>query len=125
MDTNQHAEEESDPCLIPTKHNIRMALHWLVQGCQSGDSLVFHYSGHGSQRLDFNMDEVDWYDEMLWPVDHQTAGKISDDDINATIVRPLPQGTKLHAIIDACHSGTILDLPFVCRMNRSVLSFLV
>lgn len=111
-------EEEPDPCLIPTKHNIRSALHWLVQGCRSGDSLVFHYSGHGSQQLDFNMDEVDGYDEMLWPVDHQTAGKISDDDINATIVRPLPQGTKLHAIIDACHSGTILDLPFVCQMNR-------
>ncbi|KAL2477471.1 Metacaspase-1 [Forsythia ovata] len=112
------SEEESDPCLIPTKQNIRRALRWLVQGCQSGDSLVFHFSGHGSQQLDFNGDEVDGYDETLWPVDHETEGKISDDEINATIVRPLPQGTKLHAIIDACHSGTVLDLQFVCRMNR-------
>ncbi|KAL0365153.1 UNVERIFIED_CONTAM: Metacaspase-1 [Sesamum angustifolium] len=111
-------EEESDPSLIPTKNNIRTALKWLVQGCQSGDSLIFHYSGHGSQQLDFNMDEVDGYDEMLWPVDHQTQGTILDDEINATIVRPLPQGAKLHAIIDACHSGTILDLPFFCRMDR-------
>ncbi|KAL2460426.1 Metacaspase-1 [Abeliophyllum distichum] len=113
------SEEESDPCLIPKKQNIRRALHWLVQGCQSGDSLVFHFSGHGSQQLDFNGDEVDGYDEMLWPVDHETQGKISDDEINATIVTPLPQGTKLHAIIDACHSGTVLDLPFVCRMNSA------
>lgn len=112
------SEEEADPSLLPTKHNIRKALHWLVQGCQSGDSLVFHFSGHGSQQRDLNRDEIDGYDEVLWPVDHQTEGKILDDEINDTIVRPLTQGVKLHAIIDACHSGTILDLPFLCRMNR-------
>ncbi|PIN21456.1 Metacaspase involved in regulation of apoptosis [Handroanthus impetiginosus] len=112
-------EEESDPFRIPTKNNIRMALQWLVQGCQSGDSLVFYYSGHGSQQYDLSGDELDGYDETLWPVDHQYEGKISDDEINATIVRPLPRGAKLHAIIDACHSGTILDLPFVCRMQRN------
>lgn len=118
---NQYAEEESHPSLIPTKNNIRNALRWLVQGCQSGDSLIFHYSGHGSQQLDFVGDEVDGYDETLWPVDHQSEGTILDDEINATIVRPLPRGAKLHAIIDTCHSGTILDLPFVCRMDRFVL----
>ncbi|KAL7157154.1 hypothetical protein ABFS83_02G058700 [Erythranthe nasuta] len=112
-------EEESHPSRIPTKNNIRKALQWLVQGSQSGDSLVFHYSGHGSQTLDFNRDEIDGYDETLWPVDHQREGTILDDEINATIVRPLPRGAKLHAIIDSCHSGTILDLPFVCRMNRN------
>ncbi|KAK4476901.1 hypothetical protein RD792_016065 [Penstemon davidsonii] len=111
-------EEVSNPSLIPTKNNIRKALQWLVQGCQSGDSLVFHFSGHGSQQLDMKGNEVDGYDEMLWPVDHQSEGAIIDDEINATIVRPLPHGVKLHAIIDACHSGTILDLPFVCKMNR-------
>lgn len=118
---NQCAEEQSNPSLIPTKYNIRNALRWLIQGCQSGDSLIFHYSGHGSQQLDFVGDEVDGYDETLWPVDHQSEGTILDDEINATIVRPLPRGAKLHAIIDTCHSGTILDLPFVCRMDRFVL----
>ncbi|KAL3620939.1 hypothetical protein CASFOL_035851 [Castilleja foliolosa] len=114
-------EGASDPSLIPTKNNIRRALQWLVNGCQTGDSLVFHYSGHGSQAQAFNADEVDGHDEMLWPVDHEREGKILDDEINATIVRPLPRGAKLHAIIDACHSGTILDLPLVCRMNRDGL----
>ncbi|KAL6320920.1 hypothetical protein AAG906_010729 [Vitis piasezkii] len=33
-------------CLVvPTKHTIRMTLYWLVQGCQPGDSMVFHVSG--------------------------------------------------------------------------------
>ncbi|KAK8650471.1 hypothetical protein V6N13_140110 [Hibiscus sabdariffa] len=112
-------EEETDPYRLPTKHNLRMALYWLVQGCQPGDSLLFHYSGHGSRQRNYTGDEVDGYDETLCPLDFETQGMIVDDEINATIVRPLPQGVKLHAIIDACHSGTVLDLPFLCRMNRS------
>ncbi|XP_008802515.1 metacaspase-1-like [Phoenix dactylifera] len=112
-------EEESDPHRIPTKQNIRMALYWLVQGCQPGDSLLFHYSGHGSQQRNYSGDEVDGYDETLCPLDFERQGMIVDDEINATIVRPLPPGVKLHAIIDACHSGTVLDLPYLCRMNRS------
>ncbi|KAK4491210.1 hypothetical protein RD792_001943 [Penstemon davidsonii] len=110
--------EEEDYNHIPTKKNIRAALHWLVQGCQSGDSLVFHYSGHGSQVKDIDGDEVDGYDEAILPLDYQVEGRILDDEINATIVRPLPRGAKLHAIIDTCFSGTLLDLSNVCRINR-------
>jgi len=65
-----------------------------------------------------NMDEVDGYDEAICPVDYEHEGKIVDDEINATIVRPLPRGAKLHALVDTCFSGTVLDLPFMCRMNR-------
>ncbi|OMO87023.1 Zinc finger, LSD1-type [Corchorus capsularis] len=111
-------EDETDPFKIPTKQNIRKALRWLVYGCQAGDSLVFHFSGHGTRQIDYNQDELDGYDEALCPLDHETEGNIIDDEINDTIVRPLPRGVTLHAIIDACHSGTVLDLPFVCRMNK-------
>ncbi|CAI0547964.1 unnamed protein product, partial [Linum tenue] len=100
-------EEETDPYRIPTKRNMRMALYWLVQGCKPGDSLLFHFSGHGSQQRNYNGDEVDGYDETLCPTDFETQGMIVDDEINATI-----------AIVDACHSGTVLDLPFLCRMDR-------
>ncbi|KAL5564075.1 hypothetical protein UlMin_033822 [Ulmus minor] len=111
-------EFEGDPLRFPTKRNIQMAMRWLVEGCQPGDSLVFHYSGHGSRQVDNNdRDELDGFDETLCPVDFDKEGMILDDEINATIVRPLSHGTTLHAIIDACHSGTILDLPFLCRMN--------
>ncbi|KAI4299100.1 hypothetical protein L6164_032591 [Bauhinia variegata] len=111
-------DDETNSLKIPTKYNIQMAMRWLVQGCKSGDSLVFHFSGHGTQEMDLNSDEIDGYDEALCPVDYEYQGKILDDEINATLVRPLPHGAKLHAIIDACHSGTVLDLPFMCRMNR-------
>ncbi|CAN8325860.1 unnamed protein product [Cochlearia groenlandica] len=111
-------EEETDPLRLPTRNNITMAMHWLVLGCKTGDSLVFHFSGHGNSQADNNGDEVDGFDETLLPVDHETSGVIVDDEINATIVRPLPYGVKLHAIVDACHSGTVMDLPYLCRMDR-------
>lgn len=97
-------------------------MFWLMQGCQPGDSLVFHFSGHGSQQRNYTGDEIDGYDETLCPLDFETQGMIVDDEINATMVKPLPHGVRLHAIIDACHSGTMLDLPFLCRMDRYTIN---
>ncbi|KAM7478976.1 hypothetical protein LguiA_027189 [Lonicera macranthoides] len=63
------------------------------------------------------LEEFDDYDEALCPVDYNTAGRIVDDEIYATIVGPLPHGAKLHAIMDTCYSRTFLDLYFMCRMD--------
>ncbi|KAJ6794524.1 putative metacaspase-1 [Iris pallida] len=113
-------EEERDPNRIPTKENIRAAMRWLVHRSGWGDSLVFHFSGHGSQKVDGggDRDEVDGLDETLCPLDYEANGMILDDEINEALVRPIPRGAKLHALIDACHSGTMLDLPYLCRINN-------
>ncbi|CAN0880087.1 AMC1 [Linum grandiflorum] len=111
-------EEEINPKRIPTKENIRRGMKWLVEGCKAGDSLMFYFSGHGTQQRDYDMDELDGFDETLCPLDFEMEGMIIDDEINSTIVAPLPPGTVLHAVIDSCHSGTVLDLPFACRVNR-------
>ncbi|XP_052482073.1 metacaspase-1 isoform X2 [Gossypium raimondii] len=103
-------EEQPDARLIPTKANIESSLKWLVKDCRSGDSLVFYYSGHGLRQPDFEGDEIDGFDETICPVDFLKEGMIVDNDIYATIVQPLTEGVRLHAIVDACHSGTILDL---------------
>ncbi|KAM7478981.1 hypothetical protein LguiA_027194 [Lonicera macranthoides] len=102
----------------PTKKNIQAALKWLVKDCQSGDSLVFYFSGHGLRQPDFYQDEHDGFDETICPVDFKTEGMILDNEINDTIVRPLKKGVTLHAIIDACHSGTILDLPLIYNIKE-------
>ena len=57
------------------------------------------------------------YDSTLIPVDYESAGQIIDDDLYDILVKPLPQGVKMHAILDCCHSGTIFDLPFSYRPN--------
>ncbi|KAK3147057.1 hypothetical protein QOZ80_3BG0277530 [Eleusine coracana subsp. coracana] len=113
-------EIESDPCRVPTRENLLLAMRWLVDGTSSGDSLVFHFSGHGTQEPDLNGDEVDGYNEALCPVDVERSGKILDDEINEIMIRPLGRGVKLHAIIDTCHSGTMLDLPYLCRLSSAL-----
>lgn len=40
------------------------------------------------------------------------AGMIIDDEINVLLVNPLPPNVRLHAVIDACHSGTAMDLEY-------------
>uniref|UniRef100_A0A0D9VUS0 Peptidase C14 caspase domain-containing protein n=1 Tax=Leersia perrieri TaxID=77586 RepID=A0A0D9VUS0_9ORYZ len=114
-------DEEKDPSRLATKENIRMAMHWLVQGCSYGDSLVFHFSGLGAQVADDDGDEVDGYDEAICPMDSFLQGPILDDEINEAIVRPLVHGAKLHAVVDAEHSSTLPEASTVGAMTHSFI----
>ncbi|KAI9428702.1 caspase domain-containing protein [Lactarius indigo] len=108
---------------LPTEANIRAAMSWLVEGAQPGDSLFFYFSGHATQVKDTNGDEPDGYDECMCAMDYTgngqfqisptTPGIIVDDDMHDIMVKPLPPGCRLTAILDCCHSGTLLDLPFI------------
>ncbi|KAF9663425.1 hypothetical protein SADUNF_Sadunf17G0048700 [Salix dunnii] len=111
-------EEAPESDFIPTKKNIQNSFKWLVEDCMPGDSLVFYFSGHGVRQFDFDSDESDGFDESICPADFVEAGTISDDEIKAAIVRPLKKGVTLNAIVDACHSGTVLDLPCVYNRER-------
>ncbi|KAJ3991924.1 peptidase C14, partial [Lentinula boryana] len=110
----------------PTKANILYWMQWLVKDAQTHDSLFFHYSGHGGQRTDRDGDEIDYNDECIYPVDSIPVTDASDEQIQATrhkviiddelhlhLVSPLPVGARLTAIFDSCHSGSVLDLPFM------------
>lgn len=106
-------DDQRDRQYQPTRENIIEGMLWLVEGARPNDSLFFHYSGHGSQSTDYDGDEVDGSDETICPVDYKDAGEIVDDEMNALLVQQLPQGARLTAIFDSCHSATALDLPFV------------
>jgi hypothetical protein len=95
----------------PTRKNIIAAMRWLVDGVKAGDSLFLHYSGHGSRTKDLNGDEESGFDSTMCPSDYDSAGMIIDDDIFALVAAPIPKGAELFALMDCCHSGTILDLP--------------
>jgi len=94
----------------PTHRNIIKEIRWLISGCRPGDSLFLHYSGHGSYVSDNDHDEEDCRDEALVPIDYHKKGLIIDDDLRELMITSLPHDVKLFCIIDACHSGTILDL---------------
>ncbi|SPO01366.1 probable Metacaspase-1B [Cephalotrichum gorgonifer] len=106
-------DDQQNPISQPTKQNILRAMHWLVKDARPNDSLFFHYSGHGGQTEDLDGDEVDGYDEVIFPVDFRQTGHITDDEMHRIMVAPLPAGVRLTAIFDSCHSGTALDLPYI------------
>jgi len=85
------------------------------------DLAVFHYSGHGSQSRDLDAEELDGMDEGIVPVDYRTRGLILDDLLTKVISKFNPK-TKVVCFFDACHSGTILDLPFAYDMRKASAS---
>ncbi|KXZ52917.1 hypothetical protein GPECTOR_8g295 [Gonium pectorale] len=112
-------DDSRHPDFTSTKANIYRAIQWLMTDQQPGDSLFFHFSGHGSQQYDRNGDEEDGYDETICPTDFRVAGQIVDDELNRLMVRPLLPGVTLHAVVDACHSGTALDLAFRAKVDAA------
>jgi len=103
----------------PTKKNMELAFNWLIKDCQAGDTLLFHYSGHGATVKDTNGDETDKLDSVLVPVDYLKSGVITDDWLYSNVVCKLPSGVTLWGFTDCCHSGTMLDLTFNLQSNAS------
>ncbi|KAF6757227.1 caspase domain-containing protein [Ephemerocybe angulata] len=97
-------DDQTNPRNRPTSANIIAAMQWLVRDARPNDALFFHYSGH---------DEGDGYDETIYPVDFEQNGHIVDDTMHDIMVKPLPEGCRLTAIFDSCHSGSALDLPYI------------
>jgi hypothetical protein len=69
-------------------------------------------TGHGGKLKDQDGDEKDGYDETLVPLDYGSAGQIRDDDLYNILVAPMKEGVFATCIMDCCHSGTVLDLPY-------------
>lgn len=90
-----------------TTDAILDGLSWLVAGAAPGDSLVFHYSGHGSRVPDaLHGDEAsDGLDEILCPYDLDWGRPLTDDRLAAACAG-IPREALFTVILDCCHSGT-------------------
>lgn len=96
----------------PTAQNILSEFYKLIIKAYRGHakSIFFHYSGHGYYMRDHSGDESDYKDEVLVPLDHETAGMITDDHLHECI-EFIPEGCVFFSLMDCCHSGSVLDLP--------------
>jgi hypothetical protein len=92
---------------------------------ESKKALLTHvfvsYSGHGASVEDMDGDEVDKRDECVCPSDYATAGVITDDVLKQ-LLRRFYKSTKITVLMDCCHSGSILDLPYRYETSRKVVS---
>lgn len=95
----------------PTMQNIFEGMTWLVDNMQAGDACFFFFAGHGDHIPDLNDDEEDGMDQVILPSNSDKAGVIVDDSIYERMVRGVPPGARLTAVVDACRSGSVLDLP--------------
>lgn len=70
------------------------------------------------------------YDETIYPLDHVRRGHIRDFTLFNDFVKPMAAGVTVTCVIDACHSGAVLELPYsyqptdggTIRMQRNMSS---
>ena len=99
-----------------TGARIRQALADLLDQCQTGDIVVFHFSGHGSQ-MAAQGDKSRGYDESIMPSDsgrmncgfpkEVPPNDIRDTEIEAWLSRLAEKTSRITLIFDSCHSGSI------------------
>jgi uncharacterized caspase-like protein len=89
-----------------TLEGLRAAFRDLAGQTRAGDTVVFHFSGHGMQLPDDNGDEEDGLDEALCPCDTTPLGQnaLRDDELDR-LLNALPAG-EVVVLLDCCHSGT-------------------
>jgi hypothetical protein len=108
----------------PTKQNILDNIGQFVGKTKPGDVLFIQYSAHGTQvpcqnhSQDSNPD-TPGEDDALCPLDFDSYdgydGFITNETLKEILVNKIPVGAKLRFFADCCHSGGILDLPFLYR----------
>ena len=98
----------------PTSSNIMDAFKKLAAVSQPGDAVFVLFSGHGARILDSPIDsEAESYDEVLIPSDYIDAGMIRDTLVFKTLLAPMRKGVTMTCILDCCHTGVMVDLPYL------------
>jgi hypothetical protein len=103
----------TDTLIKPTRANIIEGINWLVNDLKSGESIYFHYSGHGGLTIDRSGDEISGKDSCIYPTDNGQIETITDDELRVMLVEKVPAGCKAFIVFDCCYSGSALDLRYL------------
>ena len=60
--------------------------------------------------------------QTLIPLDFKRAGQIIDDDLYKRLVLRMSKDVTVVVLMDCCHSGTALDLPYEINATQSKMS---
>lgn len=64
-------------------------------------------------------DEDAGYDKTLIPVDFRSEGHIDEKDLFHVLIKPMIRGVTVIVLMDCCHSGIALDLPYMFSSANS------
>ena len=106
-----------------TRAAILRGMETLIARARPGDEVLFHFSGHGSQRPDRDGDEADGLDETLAPHDRGADGAGSrdlvDDEIHRWLVELTAITERVVLIVDSCHSGSMARHPAAAKVRHA------
>ena len=95
--------------LFPDPEGVEQAITEVGQRCGEHDYLVFAYSGHGGSRD--NPDAPTGKDCVLCLRTRDGKDEtLIDDEVADLITRFVPPKVRVLVLVDACHSGGILDM---------------
>ena len=77
--------------------------------------ILYHYSGHGYQIHDSEGDEINGMDDIF------LGHSMKDDFIWDNLISKLPENAHIFSLIDACHSGSGVDMPYIWSKNSWTL----
>lgn len=110
--------------VAPTRANMVSGIAETLQKAVRGDKVVMSYSGHGGQTgasVARRAQESDGKDEYLYPVDASTAGVLLDDTLKELLLKHTKPGVQVTILTDACHSGTVWDMPMNYIVQRNTV----
>ena len=105
--------------LYYTKYEFRRAFVDFL-ATSSEQFLIFYYCGHGTRT---------WWNSRLTTteylcLEHRRRDRYADYQLTEDIDRYLPEGKTLYMIVDACHSGGLLNMwKLDSRLDKSVVLF--
>lgn len=99
---------------LPTRAAIIAGMERLVAEAAPGDTVLFYFSGHGSQAPDLDGDEMGGLDEIFLPMDARgwsgatglVENAIIDDELREWVRALMARDIRFVGILDACHAGT-------------------
>ncbi len=95
---------------LPTKELILNNLNNMIAASKPGDTVLFYYSGHGTQIPSANgeLDYIVPLDVISGPNGFDESKLISSNELHNSLIK-VPQGVKLLMVSDSCFSGNIDD----------------
>jgi hypothetical protein len=105
---------DSNNDIEPTYSNILENFKKLVEISEDLEELFIHYSGHGTQirDKDINRDEPDGKDEGIIPIDYYNSGIMTDDILYDNFFSKVDSKCRTVCVFDSCNSGSISDLDY-------------
>ena len=90
----------------PTLFNIRNELYNIFNTSNPGDTIVIHFSGHGTAN------------GSLVALD----GSLSGSEFTNIVLNNLKEGVKVLVVLDCCYSGAIMNLKYGLTSNNTSIS---